>query len=183
VHRADGSGSSFTLADHLSKVSPEWKARVGASTMIQWPTGVGVRHGSGVAESVARIRGAIGYVDYASAVWAKLAHALVQNQAGQFVTPGLASFEAATADVDWAREQDFAITLTNGAAADAYPIMAISFAVTRHTPKDAGRARAMRAFPRWALANRQEQARALSFVPLPTRLIEQLEGYGRVESR
>lgn len=183
VYRADGSGSTFTLADYLSKVSVEWRAAVGAKTMLQWPTGVGVRHSSGVVESVARIRGAIGYVDYGNAMRAKLAYALVHNQAGDFTVPGSASFKTAVAAVDWARERDFAVTLTNSAAADAYPIMSIAFAVMRQYPKDLGRAQDLRSFLRWALVNGQDIAAALSYVPLPPTLIDRIEASWGTASR
>jgi phosphate transport system substrate-binding protein len=167
VHRSDGSGSSFTWADYLSKVSDEWKVRVGAKMTVQWLTGVGVRHSSGVADSVARVRGAIGYLDYGNAVRKNLAYALVKNQAGNFMVPGSASFQAATTNVDWSKDRDFYITLTNAEAAHAYPIMALSFAVIRSVPKDPRRARAMRAFFQWAMANGQDLASSLHYVPLP----------------
>ena len=183
IHRADGSGSSFTLADYLSKTNVEWKARVGASTMLQWPAGTGVRHSSGVVESVARIRGAIGYVEYGNAVRAKLAYALVQNQAGEFVGPGTVGFKAALEVVDWGKDRDFAITLTNGASANAYPIMSVAFAVMRHYPTNVRRARDMRAFLQWTLTNGQDLATALSYVALPPPLLEQIEGYWSVGSR
>ena len=181
VHRSDGSGSSFTWADYLSKVSGEWKARVGAKMMVQWPTGVGVRHSSGVAESVARVRGAIGYLDYGNAVRRNLAYALVQNWAGNIIAPGLASFQTAIMDVDWSKDRDFYITLTNAEPADAYPIMALSFAVIRSFPKTPGRARDMRAFFQWAMAKGQDLASSLHYVPLPPPLVQQIEGYWRTD--
>ena len=181
VHRSDGSGSSFTWADYLSKVSGEWKVRVGAKMMVEWPTGVGVRHGSGVADSVARIRGAIGYLDYGNAVRRNLAWALVRNQAGNFVVPGAASFRMATRDVDWSRDRDFCITLTDAGPADAYPVMALSFAVTRSFPNAPARAREMRAFFQWAMTSGQDLASSLHYVPLPPPLVQQIAGYWGTE--
>ena len=181
VHRSDGSGSSFTWADYLSKASDDWKVRVGAKMMVDWPTGVGVRHSNGVAESVARIRGAIGYLDYHNAVRRKLAYAQVRNRAGTFVAPGSASFQAAIRDVDWNKDRDFDVTLTDAPAPDAYPVMALSFAVIRSYPKVAGRARDLRAFFQWAMTNGQDMAGSLQYVPLPSSLIRQIDGSWRTE--
>lgn len=181
VHRSDGSGSSFTWADYLSKVSSEWKTRVGAKMTVEWPTGVGFRHGSGVAGAVAHLRGAIGYLDYGNAVQKNLAYASVRNRAGTFIAPGLASFHAASRDVDWSKERDFSITLTDAQPADAYPIMALSFAVIRSSPKAPERAREMRAFFQWAMTTGQDMASSLQYVPLPPPLVQQIEASWRTE--
>ena len=183
VHRSDGSGSSFTWADYLSKVSGEWKTRVGAKMMVDWPTGVGFRHSSGVAESVASIRGAIGYLDYGNAVRKNLAYALVRNRAGNFIAPGLANFQTASREVDWGRDRNFFITLTDAQAADAYPIMALSLAVIRSFSKVPGRAREMRAFFQWTMETGQDMASSLQYVPLPPSLIQQIEGFWRTEKQ
>jgi phosphate transport system substrate-binding protein len=183
VHRSDGSGSSFTWADYLSKVSGEWKTRVGAKMMVDWPTGVGFRHSSGVAESVASIRGAIGYLDYGNAVRKNLAYALVRNRAGNFIAPGLANFQTASREVDWGRDRNFFITLTDAQAADAYPIMALSLAVIRSFSKAPGRAREMRAFFQWTMETGQDMASSLQYVPLPPSLIQQIEGFWRTEKQ
>jgi phosphate transport system substrate-binding protein len=183
VHRSDGSGSSFTWTDYLSKVSVAWKARVGANTMVQWPIGFGARHSRGVAESVARTRGAIGYLDYGYAVREKLAYALVRNQAGTFVALDGASFEAATTDVDWAKDKDFYVSLTDGAAANAYPIMAVSFVVVRARPKDPERTRRVQDFFRWVMMNGQDQARSLGYVAVPSSILPDIEGYWKAGYR
>lgn len=183
VHRSDGSGTTFVWADYLSKASTEWKARVGAHTSLAWPAGVGGKGNGGVAEKVTRVRGALGYIDYTYAVRANLAYAVVQNPAGAFVTPGRPSFEAATIGVDWKPEQDFDVLLTDAPAANAYPIMATSFALVRRYPKDQGRARAMVDFLRFVLEKGQDLAIAQQYVPLPASLVEQIEGYWEVARR
>ena len=146
--------------------------------MVQWPTGVGVRHSSGVAESVARVRGAIGYLDYGNAVRRNLAYALVQNRAGNIIAPGLASFQTAIMDVDWSKDRDFYITLTNAEPADAYPIMALSFAVIRSFPKTPGRARDMRAFFQWAMAKGQDLAALCTMCPCRRRWFNRSRAIG-----
>jgi len=183
VHRSDGSGTTFVWADYLSKVSNEWMAKVGENTTVAWPTGFGGKGNGGVAEKVARVRGSIGYIDYAYAVRGKLAYVLVQNRAGNFVTPDTVSFEAATADVDWMKARDFNILLTDAPATNAYPIMATSFALIRKYPKDPGRARDMLGFLRWVLESGRDMASAQAYLPLPATLVQQIEGYWETEKR
>jgi phosphate transport system substrate-binding protein len=183
MHRSDGLGTTFVWADYLSKVSKEWKARVGEHTSLAWPIGFGGKGNGGVAEKVARMRGAIGYVDYTYAERGHLAYAMVQNRAGNFVTPGQASFEAATSGVDWMAGRDFEVLLTDASAANAYPIMATSFALVRRYPKDPQRSRAMLGFLRWVLEHGQEYATAQHYLPLPASLVEQVEGYWEMQKR
>jgi phosphate transport system substrate-binding protein len=177
IHRSDGSGTTFVWADYLSKVSPEWKVRVGANTKIAWPTGAGGNGNGGVGEKVALVRGAIGYVDYAFAINRKLAHAIIRNQAGTFVEPDMSAFQAAVADADWTKEPDFDVLLTDPAAPDAYPVMATSFVLIRKGSKDPRRVRDMLAFFQWTLENGRDQASSLKYVPLPPSLIQQVKGY------
>ncbi len=182
VHRSDGSGTTFVWANYLAKASTLWKAKVGENTTVAWPTGFGGKGNAGVAEKVARVRGAIGYIDYTYAIRAKLAYAVVQNKAGNFVAPDAASFEAATVGVDWMRAQDFDVMLTDAPAANAYPIMATSFALIRKYPKDPGHARDMLTFLRWALENGRDMASAQNYLPLPSSLVMQIEGYWETEN-
>jgi phosphate transport system substrate-binding protein len=177
VHRTDGSGTTFNWANYLSEVSADWKVRVGANTTVAWPTGVGGKGNVGVAEKVARVPGAIGYIDYPYAARAKLTYGLVQNQAGKFVIPNLDSFQAATLSVDWMKQRDFYVLLTDASATNAYPIMATSFVIVRKYPHDPGRARDILAFFRWALENGQELARGLEYLPLPPPLVQQIEAH------
>jgi phosphate transport system substrate-binding protein len=181
VHRSDGSGTTFNWADYLSKVSPEWKVRVGASTTVAWPTGVGGKGNVGVADSVARVKGAIGYVEYGYAQRKGLAYGLVQNRAGNFVQPDRSSFQAATADIDWTNVPGFYVSLTDAPRADAYPIMAASFALIHKYPRDADRSRGVLAFFRWALENQQDVASSLGYLPLPAPLVQQVEEYWDAE--
>jgi phosphate transport system substrate-binding protein len=183
VHRSDGSGTTFIWADYLSKVSADWKVRVGENTTIAWPAGFGGKGNGGVAEKVARVRGAIGYVDYAYAAHGNLAYALVRNQAGNFVTPDTAGVEAATTGVDWLKERNFYVLLTDAPAANAYPIVATSFVLIRKYPGNQERARDLLAFLRWALENGRDFAIEQAYLPLPTPLVQQVEDYWETQRR
>jgi phosphate transport system substrate-binding protein len=177
VYRSDGSGTTYNWADYLAKVSAEWNVKVGVAAKLAWPTGVGGKGNGGVAEKVARVRGAIGYVEYSYALQAKLNHALVRNRAGNFVLPDVASFQAATEGVDWSRNRDFFVLLSDAPGADAYPIMAMSFALIHRYPKDEARGRATLAFFRWAMENGQGLASSLRYLPLPSSLVHEVEAY------
>jgi phosphate transport system substrate-binding protein len=181
VHRSDGSGTTFNWVDYLSKVSDEWKTKVGANTSIAWPIGYGGNGNGGVADYVTRTKGSIGYVEFAYVLQKKLVYGLVQNRAGNFVQPGPASFQAATLGVDWEKTQDFYVLLTDAPDGDAYPIVATSFVLIYKQPKDAERARQTLAFFRWALKSGQELARSLDYVPLPPRLVERIETYWKAQ--
>jgi len=181
VHRSDGSGTTYNWTDYLSKVSSEWKLKVGSHTIVAWPNGVGVRGNSGVAEAVARVKGAIGYVEYGYAQRMKLTFGVVQNRAGNFIAPGVLSFQAATAGLDWTQERDFNVSVTDAAGADAYPLMAVSFVLVRRYPQNASHSQEVLNFFRWALENGQDMAASLSFLPLPPPVVQAIEGYWNVE--
>ena len=107
VHRSDGSGTTFIWTDYLSKVSPEWKSNVGANTSVEWPAGIGAKGNEGVANNVMQAKGAIGYVEYAYAKQNKLTTVNMMNKGGQEVVPNAASFQAAAANADWLKAEDF----------------------------------------------------------------------------
>jgi phosphate transport system substrate-binding protein len=181
IYRSDGSGTTFNWADYLSKASIEWRARVGAGTKVAWPAGVGGKGNGGVAESVGRVKGAIGYVEFSYALHSKLTYGLIQNKAGAFVPPSRTSFLAAAEGVDWSAEPDFHVLLTDSAGPDAYPVMATSFVLIRRYGKQPGTVRDLLAFFRWALETGQEQAASLDYLPLPQSLVRQVEAYWESE--
>ena len=183
IHRSDGSGTTFNWADYLSKVSTEWKTKVGANTLVAWPAGSGGKGNSGVAENVTRIKGAIGYVEFAYVLQKKLTYGLVQNRAGNFVIPDINSFVAATEGIDWEKTRDFYVLLNNAPGADAYPIVATSFVLIHKQPDNAERTRQILSFFRWALANGQELAETLGYVPLPPSLVQRVETYWQAQIR
>ncbi|NUS38394.1 MAG: phosphate ABC transporter substrate-binding protein PstS [Lysobacter sp.] len=177
VHRSDGSGTTFNFADYLSKVSPDWKAKVGAGTSVDWPAGIGGKGNEGVAAYVKQIQGSIGYVELAYALQNKMSYGAMQNAAGKWVLPSAASFQAAAASADWTHARDFALVITNAPGADAWPITATNFILMYKQPKDPARSKAALEFFRWALEHGQAQARALDYVPLPPELAKQVEAY------
>jgi phosphate transport system substrate-binding protein len=181
VHRSDGSGTTFNFADFLSKVSPQWKEKVGADTSISWPTGIGGKGNEGVAAYVHQIHGAIGYVEYAYVLQNKMNYALVQNAAGQFVNPDREAFQAAAASADWKDAKDFYLIMTNAPGDKAYPIAATVFMLMYKMPKDAARTKATLAFFDWALKSGQSEAESLDYVPLPPTLVAQIEAYWKSE--
>jgi len=181
VHRSDGSGTTFNFSNYLSKVSPEWKDKVGEGTSLQWPTGVGGKGNEGVAGYVKQIKGGIGYVELAYALQNAMPYASLQNAAGQWVQPGAESFAEAAASADWAAAKDFDLVITNAPGEQAWPITATNFMLMPKQPKDAARSQAAREFFKWAFEQGQAQAQDLHYVPLPPELVRQIEAYWATE--
>ena len=181
VHRSDGSGTTFNWVNYLSKVSPEWKAKVGEGTAVEWPAGIGGKGNEGVAAYVKQIKGSIGYVELSYALQNRMSHAAVKNRAGNFVVPNAASFQAAAASADWANAKDFFLIITDAPGENAFPIAATNFILMYKQPKDAERSRQTLDFFKWAFENGQSQAQALDYVPLPPELVKQVEAYWAAE--
>ena len=177
VHRSDGSGTTFNFVNYLSKVSPAWKASVGEGTSVQWPGGIGGKGNEGVAAYVKQIKGSIGYVELAYATQSGMAYTTMQNSAGNWVAPGVESFQAAAANADWANAKDFSLVITNAPGADAWPLAATNFILMYKQPKNAERSQQALDFFKWALENGQSQAQSLHYVPLPADLVQQVEAY------
>ena len=181
VHRSDGSGTSFNFTNYLSKVSPDWKSKVGEGTSVQWPDGVGGKGNEGVASYVQQIKGSVGYVELAYALQNKMTYTALQNAAGEFVQPSAESFAAAAASADWAHAQDFNLVITNAPGAQSWPITATNFMLVRKQAKDPAHTQATLDFFKWAFEHGQEQARELDYVPLPDALVQQIEAYWSTE--
>jgi phosphate transport system substrate-binding protein len=181
VHRSDGSGTTFNWVNYLSKISPEWKEKIGEGTSVSWPVGVGGKGNEGVAEYVNRIKGSIGYVEYAYVIQNKMTYGQVQNSTGAFVKPDVANFQAAAASADWSKAEDYYLVITNAPGATAYPISATVFILMYKQPKDAARSAAAIEFFRWALEHGQEQAAKLDYVPLPAALVTQINASWKSE--
>ncbi len=177
VHRSDGSGTTFNWVDYLAKVSPEWKARIGEGTSVSWPAGVGGKGNEGVAAYIQRIKGAIGYLEYAYILQNKMTYALVQNAAGRYPVPSKASFQEAAASADWSKAADFSLVLTNAPGDDAYPITATSFILIHRHAGATAQVKAALAFFRWAFAHGAAGAEQLAYVPLPESLAAAIEAY------
>lgn len=176
IRRADGSGTTFNFTDYLSKISPEWKLKVGSALLVPWPTGTGAKGNEGVARAVQQTRNSIGYVEYAQARQVGLAHALLQNRAGRFVAPDGTTFRAAAAAADWSKTTDFHLLLTDIPGEQAYPITATVFVLM---PKGASRPRTRAAldFFQWSLDKGGAIASQLGYVPLPDSLVQQVKAY------
>ncbi|MGQ4583961.1 phosphate ABC transporter substrate-binding protein PstS [Lysobacter sp. F60174L2] len=181
VQRSDGSGTTFNFTNYLTKVSPAWKDSVGEGKSVQWPDGVGGKGNEGVASYVQQIDGSIGYVELAYALQNKMAYAMMQNAAGNFVAPSAETFAAAAATADWTSVQDFNLVITNAPGEQAWPITATNFILMYEQPKDPQRSAAAREFFTWALENGQQQAAELDYVPLPPELVGQIEQYWAAE--
>ena len=181
VHRSDGSGTTFNFSNYLSKVSGEWKEKVGEGTSLQWPGGVGGKGNEGVAAYVKQIKGGIGYVELAYALQNAMPYASLQNAAGQWVQPTAETFAAAAASADWANASDFNLVITNAPGEQAWPITATNFMLMHKQPKDPARSQATREFFKWAFEQGQAQAQALHYVPLPPELVQQIESYWAAE--
>lgn len=169
VRRADGSGTTFIFSNYLSKVSEEWKSKVGEGTTLNWPVGTGGKGNDGVSAFVQRLGGAIGYVEYAYAKQNKMTHLSLQNASGAYVQPSDNAFKAAAAAADW--NKSFYQILTNQANKDAWPISGATF-ILMHKSQDkpAQGAEALKFFD-WAFKNGSAMADELDYVPLPESVI------------
>jgi phosphate transport system substrate-binding protein len=172
VHRADGSGTTFNFTDYLSKVSPDWKSKVGSATAVQWPTGIGAKGNEGVANNVVQTKGAIGYVEYAYALQNKMTYTKLINSAGKEVAPTSAAFAAAAANADWAHAPGFHLILTNQPGDASWPITAATFILLPKQPKDEGAAKAALKFFAWAFDKGGPAAESLDYIPIPASVVE-----------
>ena len=181
VHRSDGSGTTFVWTDYLSKTVPDFKSAVGAGTAVKWPAGVGGKGNEGVAANVQRIKGAIGYVEFAYAKKNKLSHTQVKNRDGQFVQPNDASFKAAAAGADWANAPGMGVLLTNQPGKNSWPITSASFILMHKQQADAGKAKEVLKFFDWSYKNGGEMASGLDYVAMPPEVVKQVEGVWKTQ--
>jgi phosphate transport system substrate-binding protein len=172
VHRSDGSGTSYIWVDYLSKVSPEWKQKVGVATSVNWPVGVGGKGNEGVAGLVKQTPNSIGYVELIYAVQNKMAYGSVKNADGQYVKATLDSVTSAAAATEGKMPADFRVSITNAPGTNAYPIASFTWLLFYESPKDKGRAKAMVDFMKWALADGQKYAAELGYAPLPASVVK-----------
>ena len=169
VRRADGSGTTFIFTNYLSKVSAEWKQKIGEGTAVQWPVGLGGKGNEGVSAFVQRLPGAIGYVEYAYAKQNKLTHAVLKNASGNFVAPDDLTFKAAAAHADWTKS-NFAEILTDQTGKDAWPITGATFILMHRVQDKPAQAAEVLKFFDWAYKNGAKMADELDYVALPDSL-------------
>ncbi len=173
VRRADGSGTTFIFTNYLSKVSPEWKAKVGEGTAVNWPTGAGGKGNEGVAAFVGRLPNSIGYVEYAYVKQNKMTYALMQNAAGKFVAPEEKAFKAAAAGAEWSKS--FYQILTNQPGAESWPITGATFILMHKVQDKPAQASATLKFFQWAYQQGDKTAGDLDYVPMPAVVKSQVE--------
>lgn len=166
VHRSDGSGTTFVFTDYLSKVSPEWKTRVGANTSVNWPVGLGGKGNEGVAGLIRQTDGAIGYVELIYALQNRITFGSVQNSAGQFIKASLQSTTAAAAALKVV-PADFRVSITNSGGRESYPISSFTYLLVPKKWKDASKGKVMTDFLAWMLNQGQTMVEQLNYAPLP----------------
>ena len=173
VRRADGSGTTFNFTNYLSRVHPEWKAKVGEGTAVNWPVGAGGKGNEGVAAFVNRLPNSIGYVEYAYVKQNKMTFALLKNKDGVFVAPDDESFKAAAAGADW--NKSFYQLITDQPGKNAWPISTATF-ILMHVKQDKpANATETFKFFNWAYKNGAQAATALDYVPMPANVIGSIE--------
>jgi phosphate transport system substrate-binding protein len=176
VHRADGSGTTFNWTDYLSTVSKEWAEKVGRGAAVKWPaaTSVGGKGNEGVAANVARVKGSIGYVEYAYTKKNNLPYFQVQNKDGKFVSPDDKTFAAAAAGADWFSVPGMGLSIVNQPGADVWPLSTASFIIMYKDPADKAQSQEVLKFFDWAFKNGKQLALELDYVPLPDTLTKQI---------
>jgi phosphate transport system substrate-binding protein len=172
VHRADGSGTTYIWVDYLSKMSPEFKTKVGVNTSVNWPTGVGARGNEGVSGQVTQTPGSIGYVELIYALQNKISYGSVQNAAGEFVKASVASVTAAAAGAVAQMPKDFRVSITNAPGRGVYPISSFTWLLLNENAKDKVQAKTMVDFLRWALTDGQKFCADLGYAPLPSNVVK-----------
>jgi phosphate transport system substrate-binding protein len=167
AHRSDGSGTTYIWVDFLSKVSPEWKDKVGVATSVNWPVGIGGKGNEGVAGLIKQTPGSIGYVELIYALQNKIDYGTVQNADGAFVKASLDSITAAAAAASKAMPADFRVSITNATGKGVYPVSSFTWLLFYQDPKDKPRGKIMVDFLKWALTDGQKYAGELGYAPLP----------------
>ncbi len=175
VHRSDGSGTTFVFANYLSKVSKEWADKVGADTSVAWPAGVGGKGNEGVASYAQRIKGSIGYVEYAFAKQNNLPTVILQNREGEFVKPSIESFQSAAKYAEWDKAPSFYEILTNEPGKATWPITGASFILMHKVQDNAANGAEVLKFFDWSYNNGSLMAKALDYVPMPDSVVKLIE--------
>ncbi|HEV8039643.1 MAG TPA: phosphate ABC transporter substrate-binding protein PstS [Bryobacteraceae bacterium] len=175
VHRSDGSGTTFVWTDYLAKVSPDWKAKVGAGTSVAWPTGLGGKGNEGVAGTVKETPNSIGYVELIYAAQNKMAYGAVKNSAGEFVRADFDTVSEAAAGAAKNMPDDFRVSITNAPGKKAYPISSFTWLLIPNKFDNATKKNAIQGFLKWMLADGQKFAAGLDYAPLPKPVVDKEE--------
>lgn len=182
VYRSDSSGTTAIFTSYLSAVSPDWKSKVGSATSVQWPTGAGAKGNEGVTGTVKNTKGGIGYVEFIYAAANKLVVTQLQNKAGKFVTPEVAGFQAAAASADWKGAKDFAASMIDAPAPEAWPIVSPTYILLPKNPTNVEASREVMKFFEWAYTKEgADIAEGLHYIPLPAAVVEQVKAAFKAE--
>lgn len=173
IHRSDGSGTTYIFVDYLSSVSPQWKAKVGKGTSVNWPKGLGGKGNEGVAGLIKQTPGAIGYVELAYAKQNNLPYAYIKNSSGNYIEPTLESVSKAAEGVTIA--PDFRVSIVNSSNADAYPIASFTWLLIYKEMDDHVKGEAIVNFIKWAVTDGQKYAQTLDYAPLPANVVEMIQ--------
>jgi phosphate transport system substrate-binding protein len=185
VHRADGSGTTFIFVHYLAKVSPEWEKKVGVAPSVTWPApnSTGGKGNEGVASFVQRIKGSIGYVEYAYAKQNKMTHTQLRNRDGTYVSPDDLNFQAAAAGADWKSVPGFGLMLTDQAGKESWPITGATFILMHKAQANAEKGREVLKFFDWAYINGGKMAQDLDYVPMPNAVVNQVRDTWKTQLR
>ncbi len=176
VYRSDGSGTSYIFTDYLSKISPEWKEKVGSATSVRFPVGLGGKGNEGVTQQVKQVEGTLGYVELIYAESNKLPFAQIKNAHGTFVQPSLSTVTIAASSAEFPKNTDFRVSITNAPGQYSYPIASFTWLLVRPDTKDAAKAKTMRDFLRWMVTpEAQNMAKALLYSPLPQKVVRLID--------
>jgi len=175
VHRSDGSGTTYVWTDYLSKISPEWKAKIGAGTSVNWPVGVGAKGNEGVTGQVKQTPNSLGYVELIYAEQNNLPYASVKNSSGEFIKPSLDSITAAAAGASTQMPDDLRVSITNAAGKDAYPISSFTYFLVYKSQDSQAKGKALVAFLWWAIHDGQQYARPLHYAALAPEVVQKAE--------
>jgi phosphate transport system substrate-binding protein len=172
AHRSDGSGTTYIWVDYLSKVSPDFKKKVGVATSVNWPTGIGGKGNEGVSGLVKQTPGTIGYIELIYALQNKIPYGTVKNSAGEYVNASLASVTAAAAGAAKQMPKDFRVSITNAPGKGVYPISSFTWMLFYENPKDKKAAKTMVDFFHWAITDGQKYCAELGYAPLPKEVVD-----------
>ena len=175
AHRSDASGTSFVWTDYLSKVSPEWKSKVGANTSVNWPVGLGGKGNEGVAGLVKQSPNSIGYVELIYAVQNKMGYGSVKNAAGTFVKADVNTVTEAAEGAAQSMPEDFRVSITNGAGKNAYPISTFTWLLIPDKIPNAAKKKALTDFLKWMLSTGQQDTQGMSYAALPKAVVAKEE--------
>ena len=181
VHRSDGSGTTFIFTNYLSKVSDEWKSKVGSNTSVEWPGGIGAKGNEGVSNNVGNTKGAIGYVETAYAKQNHLTTMKMINKDGQTVAATPEAIMSAAAGADWSKAPGFYMILTDSAGAKSWPIAGATFILVPKQPKDPAATKEALDFFAWAYKNGSEMASSLDYIPMPNNVVEMIQAKWKSE--